>query len=216
MNNTHTEAFGPHLAAAIQLNRDRMPRYAALTGGRSRAISRTLIGVERLLWVSSGLVDGIAASYQRDGVPLLEGVFVSMALAPAFVERRPVHGQFRPLPSDLRGRLYAALRHGGFGGVERRARAQIAALSDQMSFQWMTRHMLESIVAIAHSAPETVAAADAVGRQSPAWFLRWILRQHIHQLWLAALLDGRAAPIQAEGVAIIAQDVPPILEALGI
>src|SRR5215207_3680309 len=76
--------FEHHLREAIALNRERAPRYAALSDGASRPISRGLIAAEYLLLPVARWFDRRAASYHRAGIPLLEDLFVPMALTPAF------------------------------------------------------------------------------------------------------------------------------------
>jgi hypothetical protein len=74
----------------------------------------------------------------------------------------------------------------------------------------MTRHLLESALRITNGARRYAAEAEARGVASPAGLSRALLSMHLTTLGEGARLDRRAAPLQAEGVPIICQDVPPI------
>ena len=214
------EDLGTHLRAAIRLNRERRPIYAQATDGASRRISRQLIWSERWALVLSGLVDIPAHRYQRAGVPLLERELVSMSLAPPLVlpdPAPPLLSDYTPLPTEALVRdLSAAVSSGDLERVAASARLWLAEGADAPAQGCLTRHLLESVVAIAALGPAHVEASAAAGLRDPQPLLERLLRQHIRLLPRAALLDIQAAPLQAAGVPLLCQDVPPILSTLGL
>lgn len=203
-----------HLREAAQLNRERMPRYSALTGGRSRGISRRLIWAERLGIPLAWYVDWRAREFQAAGIRLVCDDYVAMAQTPAFRERIPDPAPlsaFTPAdPKRIRRAIGRAYRSGGFPAASTAIEHEIEQLHATPTFHCMTRHLLESALRISNRAPLYEARARALGMKSPREVSRIMLDMHLFSLGEAARLDRRAAPLQAEGVPIICQDVPPI------
>lgn len=203
-----------HLREALRLNEERMPLYSELTGGRSRPISRRLIWAERFAMPAAWYVDWRARRFQRLGIPVVCADFEPMERTPAF---RPRSDQPPPLsafaPADPRRIARAverAYRAGGFAGAGVVLEGEIEALSRVPGFHCMTRHLLESALRITNGAQRYAADAEARGVASPARLSRALLTMHLTTLGEAARLDRRAAPLQAEGIPIVCQDVPPI------
>ncbi len=90
--------FTEHLREATAVNRDRMPRYAALTADRSLAVSRALIQSEEISFVPAWWLEREAEPFQAAGVPILCADFVSIKLVPPFGEHAeepfPPHPDF--------------------------------------------------------------------------------------------------------------------------
>lgn len=203
-----------HLREAAHLNRERMPRYSALTGGRSRGISRRLIWTERLAIPVAWYVDWRARSFLRAGIRVTCDDFVPMAHTPAFRERMPDPPPLSAfVPSDprrIRRTVGAAYRSGGFPAASIAIEREIGQLHARPAVHCMMRHLLESALRISNQATVYEAQARERGLRSPAGVSRLMLNLHLSTLGGAAELDRRAAPLQAEGIPIICQDVPPI------
>jgi hypothetical protein len=205
-----------HLREAATLNRERMPLYDSLSGGRSRGISRRLIWAERLAIPVAWWVDWRARQFQRAGIPIVCDDFVPMAHTPAF-RPRAVHPP-QPLaafvPADarrIRRAVQRALRVGGFAAAGTVLEREIRALERTPEYHCMLRHLLESALRISNQAPRYAAGARARGLLAdPAPLSRTLLDLHLMVLGDAAKLDRRAAPLQAESIPILCQDVPPI------
>ncbi|HEV2147105.1 MAG TPA: hypothetical protein VGR37_06865, partial [Longimicrobiaceae bacterium] len=103
-----------------------------------------------------------------------------------------------------------ALARDGFGGAAAALGAELAALEATPCCHCMLRHMLESMLRVATLAPVHAARAEEAGMRSTAGLSRLLLRLHLLALSDAAKLDVLAAPIQARGIPILCQDVPPI------
>lgn len=203
-----------HLREALRLNKERMPLYAALTDGRSRAISRRLIWAERFSMPVAWYVDWRARRFQRLGIPVVCADFEPMERTPAFRPRAadpPPLSAFTPAdPRRIARAVERAYRAGGFAGAGEALEGEIEALSHVPGFHCMTRHLLESALRITNGARRYAADAGARGVASPARLSRGLLTLHLTTLGEAARLDRRAAPLQAEGIPIVCQDVPPI------
>ncbi len=206
--------FERHLRDAIALNRERAPAYAALSSGASRPISRALIASERLMLPVARWFDRRAVPYEGAGVPLMESLFVPMSGAPPFLPVRPAglreSGGVPPKPAAIRRRLVEAYRRRSFAGAADALAIEIAALDSATGVDCLLRHLLESAYRLSQLAPVHAAAAEEQGLDSPVPLLAFLLRMHFWTLGPAAMLDRQAAPLQARGIAILAQDLPPI------
>jgi hypothetical protein len=208
-------SFAGHLEEALQVNLERMPLYSRLTGGESERISRRLVRWERWALPLARWVDRRARPYNARGIGVVADDFVPMAGTPEFRERSAepplLLSAFRPADARrIRRSLAAALKTGGFEGAAAALRAELAVLEAVPCYHCMLRHLLESMLRVAHLAPVHAARAEAAGMKSTAGLSRLVLRLHLFALVDAANLDVVAAPIQARGIPILCQDVPPI------
>jgi hypothetical protein len=201
-----------HLREAIALNRERMPRYDSLTGGRSRAVSRRLIRSEQLALAAAWVIDRRAETWLAHGVRIVCDDFVPMEHTPPFLARAdPPPYPFVPRdPRRIRRAVVHAFRAGGFAGASAALEDELGRLSEAPAYHCMTRHLLESALRISNLAPVHAEAARAHGLPPTDRLSRTLLDLHLMTLGEAARLDRRAAPIQAEGVPIVCRDVPPI------
>lgn len=206
--------FERHLREAIALNRDRAPRYEALSRGASRAISNALIGAEVGLLPVARWFDGAARPYHAAGIPILEDLFVPMANAPSFQESRLMSAAAQVVswkrPSAIRQRVRRAYRAGSFPAATAVLEEELTSLAVDPETNCMLRHLLESARRLTVLAPEHVARARARGLRSPAPLLGRLLSLHLWALRAANALDRRALPLQRRGIAILAQDLPRI------
>lgn len=197
---------------AIALNEARAPLYASLSGGASHRISRRLILAERALLPVARWFDWSARRWERAGIPMLEEIFVPMASAPAFVERgievRDSNDEARA--AVLRRRIRRRFREAGFDGAAPALREAIDALRGEPGTDCLVRHLLESAHRLTVLAPIHIRRAEERGMASPHWLLALLLRLHLWGLGPAEELDARARPLQARGIRILAQDLPPI------
>lgn len=207
--------FEAHLDEAIALNEARSPRYEALTGGASVRVSGHLITSERLTkWIARGF-DRRAMRWQQHGVGILCDEFVSMELAPEFRERAerapaPLASYDKRSAFLLAAKLTAQLTFGGFEALSLALEDELAELEDTPEYHCMLRHTLESLLRASNLARVHARDAERLGLESPEALSRDLILTHIAALGLSTWLDNIAAPIQATGVPIICQDVPPI------
>jgi hypothetical protein len=206
--------FERHLREAIALNRARAPRYAAISGGASTRISAVLIATEVMLVVVARWFDRAAGPYHRAGVPLLETLFEPMSAAPQFVAHRPWPSTAESANvvdvAANRRDVERALREGGFAGAAAALASELAQLEPRSQADCLVRHLLESARRLTVEAPSHVALAEERGLESPAPLLTRLLGLHLRGLGAAARLDRWARPLQMQGVAILAQDLPAI------
>lgn len=206
--------FERHLREAIALNRERAPRYAALSRGQSRAISNALIGAEIGLLPVARWFDAAARPYHAAGIPLLEDLFVPMASTPPFQDSRLMSAAAQVVslkrPRAIRQRVRRAFRDGSFAAAAAVLEEELALLAVDPETNCMIRHLLESAHRLTLVAPEQVEQARARGLRSPAPLLRRLLALHLWGLRAANALDRRALPLQRRGIAILAQDLPRV------
>jgi len=204
-----------HVEDGRSLNRERMPLYEALTGGASLPVSRMLIGYETLSLPFADSVDRQAEPWQREEICVACFAFVSMEETPpfrdAFEGAPPDLAEYRPPDAVRLARsLRRAQRDGGFAGLRAELEARLAALDPFPGFHCMLRHILESMLRIASLAPLCDRMARDRGLASPLDVSSALMDLHFAVLGQAVALDGMAAPLQAGGVPILCQDLPPI------
>ncbi|MGH7410937.1 MAG: hypothetical protein ACREJ6_07780 [Candidatus Methylomirabilis sp.] len=207
--------FETHIRDAIEVNRQRLPLYSRLTNGESEKVSKKFILNQHLVLPITWYVDWRARAFQQKGIPIVCLDMVSMRLAPAFRERSEAPP--RPLSEfqkqDIEGmhqRAKAGYRHGGFAEVSRVIGDEVKRLHAIPTYHCMLRHMLESALRCSNLAPVYVEMARHIPMKSPADLSWFLIRLHLMALGGCAELDALAAPLQAQGIPIIGQDVPPI------
>lgn len=208
--------FSAHLREAIQLNKARAPLYKALSQGESGWLSWKLVLSERLSLMPAGALEWQARAFWKAGIPILCADFVPMAKTPAFKEhfdfKAPHLADYQEPPVDRWKRdLSIAVHKMSFNAVHLTARRFLRELGEPQGFHCMVRHVLDSVARVAYLAPQYEARARKLGlRQSPESLARKNLWLHLQGLSLARDMDRQAAPIQARGIPILCQDVPPI------
>ena len=200
-----------HLWEAIQINRERMPRYARLSDGRSLWVSRQLILSELLSLPFGAFTDLWGSRFQKHGIPIVLEEYVPMALGPFQEHVLPPQAIYERYDGHALGRrLKAAWKNGGFSEVDRLASAELARLEHEPLYHCMVRHLLESVRRIARLAPLHAELARVRSAPSPLRLSRWMLWTHLPLFASAARMDAQCAPIQAQGIPLLAQDLPVI------
>ena len=200
-----SNAFSSHLREAIHLNRARRAQYAAMTGGRSAALSTALIALERLTLPLARWFE-LRAWRQPQRRHLLELSFVPMhvpasSLRPALREG-PSRDQQRPARACLR-RLGRSLHE---PDLVQRCQDTLRALEilerQHGAHLAMSRHLVESIGRVAMVRARLGLEKDR--------FARDLLRLHALALPLAPWLDGRAQRLHQRGAGLLVNDLPAI------
>ena len=201
-----------HLREAIDLNSERLEKYFAVSGGRSLPISLRLVTLERAILLVVPALELPAKFYQKRGVPVLCLDMVPMKDAPPFVERvsTPVEAYASKSGPELQDKLTRLYDQGNLEPLEQALETELAQLHEAPSYHCLTRHLLESILRSARLEPVYARMSSERGLPAPNFISRTFIRAQIRQLTKAAQIDDEAAPLQAEGIPIICQDVPPI------
>ncbi len=181
------DCFRTHIEEAIEINKARAPLYAASSGGRSRAISSKLIGLERTSLWGDTLVLGFdrkARPYNEAGVPILCAEMIPMAFAPAYVDRLPPPWpdirSFSALDGAVLTRILRhELRNEGLQPMADLAERKLMELSAEPRFHCMSRHVLESLIRGARLAPGHDAQAERLGLASTAELSLSFVKAHL-------------------------------------
>lgn len=204
-----------HISEAMELNKQRKPLYLKLSGGRSKIVSDKLIWMERKLSVAVPFADAWAAPYQAAGIPILCQDFISMSETPKFQAQNPegtdsLHNYRRPDIAAIKSRLLELYKAKSYLPLAHFADQQITDLEQKPRYNCMVRHLLESIRRMAALTPVHAQKSRAKNKVSSEFLSRTVLRSHIMLLEESAEIDRVAAPLQAEGLPIVCQDVPYI------
>lgn len=204
--------FETHVTEAIEINQQRKPLYAELTDEESVSISRGLILFEQTIVLPARLIDLRAARWQEAGLAIGCDEFVPISLTPEFRSHDdPPAGAHDPRSGlALAAELKLAFALGGYDRLRGELEEELAELAAQPAYDCLLRHFLESLLRGANLAPIHVARAEELGLDSPNAISRDLILLQIAGLPVATKLDADAAPIQAAGIPILCQDVPPI------
>lgn len=207
-----TRCISKHIHEAIALNQERLPLYAAVSEGRSRAISRALLNLEKFVLATLPLIERPAEKYQTQGVPLFCLDVVPMSDTPQFMERVEVPERafvpFNGLALSLS--LAQALVMQNKQQLEQRLERALETLNENKNFNCMTRHLLESILRSVRLTPVYQQMSAEKGLRDPGYLLRILINTQISALGLASHLDAQAAELNAEGIPVICNDLPHI------
>lgn len=212
--------FRDHMKDAIKINTERMQRYADLSQGKSLEISEKLINFEkRLLFFSYTFAnyDYVSGRYEKYGVNITCDDYVSMSTVTVFNEFWP---QGVPELSNYvdfnikaaKKKLYKAyFDNEDLKPVLDEALELLKTIEKEPRFNCMVRHALESIARIAIMAPRQEEALSKVNLFGAMALAREMAYGHIFMLDNFHELDQMAAPLSAQGLPILCQDIPIIL-----
>ncbi|WP_413293267.1 hypothetical protein ACLSU7_17945 [Bdellovibrio sp. HCB185ZH] len=204
-----------HIREAMALNKQRKPLYMKLSQGKSQTVSDKLIWIERKLMLAVPFADVWAAPYQAAGIPIMCQDLIEMSETPQFLSRNPegvdsLHNYRRPDIATIKSHLLELFRAKAYLEIAEYADSQIKDLEQKPRYNCMVRHILESIRRMAALTPIHAQKARAKNMLSPESLSRTVLRTHILLLNDFAELDALAAPLQANALPILCQDVPYI------
>ncbi len=203
-----------HLSEAIELNRTRLPLYAARSDGQSRAISQLLIAGERLGLLTAKPLEALERPLRDDGVSILCEDLMPMRLTPEYqaISQPAFTMDFvADTTTSARTEVLAAWKLGGYSALEETADTWLQRLGNDGPYHCMVHHLLSSVARGAALAPGQIVRAEAHSKGPLAKkVIDTFLWEQIELLSLARKIDQLAAPLQAEGLSIICGDVPPI------
>lgn len=171
--------------------------------------------MEQKLLLGSPVIDLWARPFQKAGVLIVCEDVIDMAFTPEFRRqnpqgRIPQNSYRRVLVEVVKTKLNEKLKREDFQGMAWLADQYVQQLEKQPRFNCLVRHMLESVRRTALLAPRHEAAAQRKGLSSPRALSKLILKSHLNLLNESAVIDILAAPLQADGLMIVCQDVPHI------
>jgi len=204
-----------HVRDAIELNEQRKPVYSRLSQGRSDIISEKMIRMEkRLLWVAP-LVDAWAWPYQKSGIPIMCAEFIDMSATPPFRAVNPegtddIRHYQPPVVTAIQEDLEDLYKARSYTEMAQYADKVIRSLEKSPRYNCLFRHFMESIRRVAALTPKHAKQAREKNMLPTQGLSRVVLKSHINMLREAAHIDSLAAPLQAEALPILCQDVPHI------
>jgi hypothetical protein len=207
-----------HLREAIEVNQHRSTEYQKLSGGRSLKFHRKLIYGEKISVFLAWPIDAWGNYFQRHGVPILKEEFVSMTLirplSPTFPFNPAPLSHFLEINIKEKIRSFnKAYKIGSFSGLADALRDELKSLESVMTFHHMYRHVIESLLRIAVLAPHHEALAKKKNLSlNPIWLSKYLVWAHIATLKFSHQLDHDLAPIQADNIPILFNDLPHITE----
>lgn len=204
-----------HMKDATTLNRERAPRYAALSEGKSLPLSYELILMENLAQLITQSLDDKARIYNAEGIGLFFDDLIDMRFTPLF---QKTFGQEGPPVTritidvkSLRRRWIKMHKE----NKQTKIYEEALTLLDEGDLQatnqnCLTRHFVESIARSILNRKWHQDRAATAKLSDPAPILNSFLSIQINSLSWAYSLDRRAYSIQKENIPLFCQDVPAI------
>lgn len=205
-----------HIDDAMILNQARAPVYNRLSNGDSAVVSAAMISFEKGLLRSASIADAAAYPLQVSGIPILCVDYIHMSETPplrtSFAQGAPKMSQFHQLDiGAVKVALTAALQTDDFESMIEISTQYVEELNKEPRFNCMVRHFLESVRRIAGLAPQyQLMAKSKLSAYGTKFVSKKILKGHIKSLDEAAHIDLLSAPVQAQNIPIVCQDVPHI------
>lgn len=207
--------LGEHVSEAMDLNKQRKTAYMKLSQGRSKDVSNALLWMEWKISLAAPLADAWSAYFQAKGIPIMCDDFVPISDTPAFQAQNPqgkdsLNNFRQPDVAKIKEKLLEFHKARAYMQMAEYADAEIIELDRVPRYNCMVKHMLESVRRMAALTPVHAQKAQEQGIRSTEPLSRTVLKSHIMFLNESAKIDELAAPLQAEGLMIVCQDVPYI------
>lgn len=204
-----------HLLEAIALNKERLPKYARLSDGKSIRFSKKLIRYERLSIPSALVFDYIGTRFQKRGIPFIKEEFIDMSFTPEFKDTFPagIHNEEQLIlidTTDLNKKLKVLTKQKQWETIVSTCNDFLDQLEKQPQYYCMLKHLIESLRRTAYLAPKHDKLAKEKGIKSPIKYSTLLLKSHLFLIKTCKKLDEDCAFLHHQGIPFIYQDVPPI------
>ena len=204
-----------HIKSAIKVNKKRSKKYAALTDGQSKTLSRQLIFGERLSLISGKFFDTWARKYQKHGIPILCKDLMKMDSIPQFTSfsvlpERSFSEIYQPNMKKMTSTIKHLIKSNQREELHYFLKNEIHKLNMNPNYYCTLRHFLESIHRTVNLTGEYERLAAKASLKSPWNGIKRYLKAQTATLKLLSVLDKKAAKFQEEGLAIFCQDLPQI------
>ena len=209
-NSAH--CFRQHLEEAVSMNQTRRRGYSDMSQGRSDSISEDLIALDRL-----GLTVAPFFDFRSRNFNQRSGVAINCEVIPSMFTAKPMRGRgasspvalYKDIsPTDILFHARALhFKYGDGSGLEylkRYLASEVHPLESAPQYNCLARHFLKSMVRLLDVAADHPELAADPGYP---WAL---IETSLVQLEAMDVLDHRAAPLQAEGIPILCQELPVI------
>ncbi|MGE0173312.1 MAG: hypothetical protein AB7T49_11015 [Oligoflexales bacterium] len=202
--------YSQHIEDAMRTNTTRKPIYEKLTGGKSTAVSDTLLYSESQLLTSAAQLDAAANPWRKAGVPVLCLDFVSMSHLPEFQEKVDAQLPDKYLPPMTEEEHAELSKTESIATIGEKADQMLQTLENGGTVHCMYRHVLETVRRSAQLTPYYREQALAKGLADTDSLMNSFVRFAVQSLAPAAKLDHLAFEVHKMDVPIICQDVPDI------
>lgn len=206
--------FYDHVRDAIELNRERRELYSLETDGKSERISRYLIIWEKLILGKSKKYDRRAQGFQKLGIPFMCEDFIDMSETPTYTNRtteipEPYLKTAEPRSRQIKKTLRSKLKQ-GYLPLKKQLKIELKQLDSNKSYDCLLRHLIESLLRTADLAPRYLSKVEGKQKEKLDRLIYRYLRLQIFGVGQAIFIDKKARSLQAEGVPILCNDVPPV------
>jgi len=206
--------FEKHIKQSITLNQKLRIRYAEETQNQSDKIFNQLIAAEKISLLVARKFDHDARAYQKNGIDLLCQEFKDLN-DPSVIVSNQSQDPMKPFEWKKHYRLIAlAINSKDPSKIQKAALVALKEIETQPNYYCFLRHMFESIYRISYYIETREEQSKRALLKSPKNMLLKILNLHKKSLRFANHIDQLSAPIQENGIRILCNELPNLLEDL--
>jgi hypothetical protein len=204
--------FEKHIWQSISINKELKTKYAQATQNKSDKILNQLIAGEKISLIVARKFDYDARIYHMKGIDLLCQEFKDLNNS-ADISSQPSIEPIKPFSWKKHSRsLTLAIKSKDISKIQNAATEAIKEIEDQPNYYCFSRHMFESIYRIAYFMNHREEQSKKASLKSPKKMLLQILKLHQISLGFANHIDQLSAPIQENGIKILCNELPNLLE----
>lgn len=203
-----------HVREAIELNRERRELYRQDGNDDAARVMNKLIILEKLMLPFSASLDRATMRLQNAGVPMWCEDLVPMNTVPNY--QTSVHApsnHYRTFDKNIRKELVKELRNFKYEQRYELYKSIEGIIKTQLNdhnYNCLTRHFLEAAARSLQLSDKHYERAPIELKVDVLRALEKLLKQLALALGSASKIDDRAASIQARGVPVLCQEMPPI------
>ncbi len=206
--------FTHHIQESIKINQESSTFYRALTGGESDKVLKKLITGEKASLKIAKSFDKKVQTYHQHGIDLLCQEFKEMIpFEPSLKDPRVQHVD----PLSLKyfsfyKKINNAIKTKDENIIRTEALKVLIELHQSPPYHCFTRHIIESIYRFAYYVPIRKKQSEDKNLKDPTKILIQVMKLQLLVLPFAQYVDKLSAPIQKQGIPILCNELPNLIE----
>jgi hypothetical protein len=205
--------FSDHIKQSIEINQRNSKIYAKLTKGASDNVFKQLIAGEKASLKIASSFDKKASSYHEKEIDLFCQEFVDMnstqieLIKNESIKEEPLTLEyFSFFPT-----INKAIQTRNDREIRRITLEALKELNQSPKYHCFARHIIESIYRFAYYMPIRKKQSVKRGMKDPSKLMIKVMKLQLMALPFAHHIDKISAPIQKQGVAILCQELPNLI-----
>ena len=205
--------FSDHIKQSIKINQRSSKIYAQLTNGASHGIFKKLIAGEKASLKIASTIDKKATSYHEKDIDLFCQEFVDMHPSEiGLIKNHSINEEPLKLGSfSFFSQINKAIKTRDEMKIRQRTLEALKELNQSPKYHCFARHIIESIYRFAFYMPIRKKQSLEKGMKDPTNLMIKVIKLQLLALPFAHHIDKQSAPIQKDGVPILCQELPNLI-----